>query len=86
MGFFLPVLTVLFGGLGGNAIFLYSILLTKILLLVAGLFYVMKPLGTHRLANLAVMASLSLGYGVLMFMIVLEFAARLYCPLDEVME
>ena len=46
----------------------------------------MKPVGTHRLSNLTIIASLSVGFGIFMSVILLEFAARMYCPLDEVME
>lgn len=47
-------------------------------------FYVLKPLNTRRASNLFFLSTLNLGLAIIMFLLLFEYAARQYCPVEVI--
>jgi sterol O-acyltransferase len=61
--FILPIITVLFAGMGG-------------------VLYLFKPFRAQRASNFFILGTLNFGSSIIIFFLILEFAARQYCPVQ----
>ena len=46
-------------------------------------FYVLKPLAIRRVSNWFILGCLSIGTAIIIFVLLIEYKAREYCPLEE---
>ena len=86
IGFVLPIVTILFAGVGGK-LMLWLLIYNYTCIYIyfyAAFFYVLKPLNTRRASNLFFLSSLNLGLAIIIFLLIFEYAARQYCPVEVI--